>query len=119
MQLIGHNITQYAEEDGSIDLASLNRAVKLAQDSYMTDICTATINGLSAKDLDFLLAMLPGLRSVKISEIREKMQITPDYAQGYKRRLIDSGIIVQSRRGEVKFSLPLLPDYLEKIASEQ
>ena len=119
MQLIGHNITQYTNEDGSITESSLHRAIELAQNSYMTDICSATINGLSEKDLVFLLAMLPGQRSVKISEIRDKMQITPDYAQAYKRRLIDAGVIVQGKRGEVEFSLPLLANYLEKLKENE
>ena len=119
MQLIGHNITQYAGDDGHLDPAALKTAVDFAQESYMTDICTATLNNLSEKDIEFLQAMLTGKRAVKMSEIREKMGISPDYAQSYKRRLIDAGVVIQSRRGEVEFSLPLLAVYLEKMLSEE
>lgn len=37
-----------------------------------------------------------------------------DYAQKYRRRLIDAGVIEAPRRGEVSFAVPYLGDYLRK-----
>ena len=40
------------------------------------------------------------------------MSVTPDYAQKYRRRLIDAGVIEQARRGYVRFAVPYMADYL-------
>lgn len=48
----------------------------------------------------------------RISDIAERMSVTPDYAQKYRRRLIDAGVIEVARRGYVKFAVPYMADYL-------
>ena len=49
-----------------------------------------------------------------MTDIAKKLGVSADYAQQYKRRLIDAGVIEQVRRGEVAYSLPLLAEYLDK-----
>ena len=47
-------------------------------------------------------------------DIASRMGVTQDYAQKYRRRLIDSGVITSPRRGEVSFAIPFLADFLRK-----
>lgn len=44
----------------------------------------------------------------------ERMKVTPDYAQKYRKRLIDAGVIEAPRRGYVSFAVPYLADYLRR-----
>lgn len=114
MQLIGHNIALYADDGGCLDDQDLKQALDKAKDRYENDICGATVNALSDKDLEFLKAMADLPEQAKIADIRKILQVTADYAQSYKRRLIDAGVITQVRRGEVRFAIPMLADYLKK-----
>ena len=50
----------------------------------------------------------------RISDIAKRMGATEDYAQKYRRRLIDSGIIEAARRGYVAFAVPLMAQYLKE-----
>ena len=52
--------------------------------------------------------------TARISEIAKSLGVTPEYAQQYRRRLIDAGVVEQVRRGVVAFSIPYLHDYLRK-----
>lgn len=45
-------------------------------------------------------------------DIAERMGATSDYAQKYRRRLLDAGVIERARRGYVRFAVPYLADYL-------
>lgn len=114
MQLIGYNIVLYADDNGNIDDSTFKRALDKAKESYINDICGTTVNALSAKDEAFLKAMLPGDKATKMTDIAKELGVSADYAQQYKKRLIDAGVIEQVRRGEVAYSLPLLAEYLEK-----
>ena len=48
----------------------------------------------------------------RISDVAKRMSVTPDYAQKYRRRLIDAGVIEQARRGYVRFAVPYMANYL-------
>ena len=112
MQLIGHSILAYARENGELDELLLENAVSAAREEFMNDICKTQIDSLTGKDLAFLKAMAQDQEKSKIGDVVKRMGVTPDYAQTYKRRLIDAGIIKQERRGEVQFAVPYLRDYL-------
>lgn len=53
----------------------------------------------------------------RISEIASVMGETQDYAQKYRRRLIDAGIIEPTGRGKVSFVVPYLEGYLGNLPS--
>lgn len=79
-------------------------------------MCETTLAALSDQDVAFLAAMADdegGEDAVsRISDVAERMSVTPDYAQKYRRRLIDAGVIEQARRGYVRFAVPYMADYL-------
>ena len=118
MQLTGHYITTLCPENGMIDDASFHQALQSAQDDFKNDICQTTLNSISETDILFLQAMAQDEGASKIGEIAERLGVSSAYAQLYKRRLIEAGVIEQARRGEVRFCLPLLKQYLLDELSE-
>lgn len=48
----------------------------------------------------------------KMADVAKAMGESPDYAQKYRRRLMDSGIILSPERGKVSFAVPYLEEYL-------
>lgn len=113
MQLLGYYIIKFTDDDGIADKECVEQAVQTAKTVFITDICKTTLAALSATDLKFLKAMAKDDGSSKMADIANRMQVKPDYAQRYKTRLREAGIIVQERRGEVKYAVPYLKDYFQ------
>ncbi len=114
MQLVGHAIVSAASEDGAISDERIERAIRLAEEDFKDDICATTLRALSERDIDFLNAMSVDDKNSKISEIAKRMGVTVDYAQKYRKRLVDAGVIVAAGRGIVEFGLPYLREKLRE-----
>ena len=112
MQLVGYYITKYAEDSGEVVPENVIKAIQTAKQEFTTDICRTSVNALSETDIRFIKAMAVDEESSRISDITARLKVKPDYTQRYKTRLIDAGIITQERRGEVKFAIPYLKDYI-------
>ena len=87
-------------------------ALETAVSDYKNDICQTALNALSDKDIEFLRAMAADEGESRISDIAGRLGVSGDYAQMYKRRLLDGGIIEQQGRGRVKFAVPYLREHL-------
>lgn len=116
LQLVGHYIVMYADEDGTIEGNALETALKHAADSFENDVCETTLAALSDKDVYFLSAMAEDPQESRIADVATRMGVTYDYAQKYRKRLIDGGIIEPARRGSVRFAVPYLADHLRKTS---
>lgn len=112
LQLIGHNMALYSPEGGALDEESVGEALRTAQEDYENDVCKTTLAALSARDVDFLHAMVEVGVPAKMADVAKAMGESPDYAQKYRRRLMDSGIILSPERGKVSFAVPYLEEYL-------
>ena len=110
MQLVGHNIVEGT--DGPLDDAALDQAVAAASEDFKNDVCGTTVAALSGKDVEFLEAMAQDEGASRLADIAVRLGVSSDYAQKYRRRLINAGVIEPAARGAVKFSVPLLADYL-------
>lgn len=112
LQLLGYNIVRYAGEDRVVTRAVLEDAIYASQHSFEEDVCKTTLAALSERDADFLAAMAQDNGASRISDIAHRMGVSDDYAQKYRKRLKDGGIITQERRGFLRFDVPYLADYL-------
>ncbi len=112
LQLIGHNVVAYAPENGVVGEKELGDALASAQADFESDVCGTALAALSGKDVEFLQAMACDDGASRIADVAERMGVTQDYAQKYRRRLIDAGVIEAARRGEVSFAVPHLASYL-------
>lgn len=112
MQLTGHYLTKYADEKGNISQEDYEYALEKAVSDYKNDICQTALNSFSDKDIEFLQAMAVDDDDSGIADVAKRMGVGSDYAQLYKRRLIDGGVIEQPRRGRVRFAVPYLKEHL-------
>ena len=112
-QLIGYHITQKTA-GGSLGAKAFQSALSHAKKDFVNDICKTTCQPLSETDLRFLRAMLPDRNESKTADIAKRMEVSADYAQQYRRRLLDAGIIKTVRRGVVAFDIPYLAQYLRE-----
>ena len=75
-------------------------------------MCETTLSSLSGKDVEFLCAVARDDGPSRTANVADRMDATVDYAQKYRRRLIDAGVIESASRGYVRFAVPFLRDYL-------
>lgn len=113
--LVGHNIVVYSN-NAEITNDNLDNAIHLAKTDYINDICKTILNALSDKDIKFLKAMSEDVTVSNISDIASRMNVSQDYVQKYRKRLIDAGVIVPQGRGRLVFDLPYLKDFLRSNA---
>ena len=114
MQLIGHYITLGANPGCSVTEQELNTAIEKAKEDFRNDICQTSLAPLSDKDIEFLKAMArEDSEEVSISAVQQNMGVTPAFAQTYKRRLLQTGLIETVGRGKLRFAIPYLREYLQ------
>lgn len=73
---------------------------------------------LSEKDQEFVTAMAVDDGRSRIADIVQRMGVSDQYVQVYKKRLIESGYVQPDGRGHVIFSLPYLREYVRSRQSE-
>lgn len=114
LQLVGYNVAVRNKRGQPVDKSVLEDAVRVSELDFENDVCRTTVHALSEKDTEFLVAMAHDDGASKMSDIAERMGVAPDYAQKYRRRLIDAGVIEPERRGHVTFAVPYLKEYLRR-----
>ena len=119
MQLIGHYLTICADEAGVISKEQYDTAIDKAKEDFMNDICQTTLAPLSHQDISFLIAMAEDEDFSRISDVIDRLHCSSSFAQTYKRRLIHAGVIEQYRRGEIRFAVPYLKEYLVHLKKEE
>lgn len=112
LQLVGHNMVQYADDSGTITLERMDAALHMAKGTFEEDVCHTTLAALSDRDIDFLVAMTHDDETSGITDVARRMGVSNDYAQKYRRRLLGAGIISSPRRGRVQFAVPYLASFL-------
>ena len=102
-----------------ITLADAENARNKAIIEVEKRVISRVYQDLSEKDQEFLKAMSHDDDKSKMSDIVTRMEVSPQYAQVYKQRLIDSGYVKQSGHGFVIFSLPYLRRHVRSIVLER
>ena len=114
LQLVGHNTVRYAGEGGVVSGETIDETLATSQEEFENDVCRTTLAALSEKDTEFLTALAAEGGEGSMTAIAERMGATHDYAQKYRKRLIDSGIIEPFGRGRVRMAVPYLTEHLRK-----
>lgn len=102
-----------------ITLSDANAAHERAVRAIERRVISKMFLDLSSKDQEFLQAMSLDDGSSRVSDIERRMNVSKQYVQVYKQRLIDSGYVQSAGHGRVEFSLPYLGDYVRTTASEE
>jgi len=111
-QLIGYYILNYSESNNVITADTIELAVNAAKREMIDAIFTAALKPLSKQDRAFLQAMAMDSDESDISDIKTRMKVSSNYAQRYRKRLIEAGIIASADRGKLTFIVPYLGEYL-------
>jgi predicted transcriptional regulator len=111
---VGHYIVLGATEGKPVTSDLVDEAIELAKTDFETDVCDTTLRALSDVDIDFLNAMTADGEKSRTSDVANRLDVSVDYAQKYRRRLIDSGVIEAAGRGYVRFAVPYLADHLRR-----
>ena len=90
------------------------RGSQAARAEMREGVFETTYKEFSAKDREFLFAMLEDAHVSTVSNMAARMGVANNYAGQYKKRLLESGVIGERGRGEVAFELPGLRGFLEE-----
>jgi hypothetical protein len=117
VQLAGDYAWRNNLKSDTVTLADAEAAREKAISEVEKRVISRVYQDLSEKDQEFLKAMSPDDGKSKMSSISDRMGVSPQYAQIYKQRLIDSGYVQAAGHGYVDFSLPYLVDYVRAIVT--
>jgi hypothetical protein len=112
LQLIGYYLASYSENETEISTELAALAIADARREMVESIFEPVLRPLSTKDRDFLKAMSKDVDTSRIAEIAARMEVSQAYAQRYRRRLIEAGVVAQADRGELRFAVPYLGERL-------
>jgi hypothetical protein len=117
IQLVGYHLWGRADADGHIGLPQAEAAVERARRRLGATVHQTALADLSEVDRSYLVAMAQDDGPSRTSRVAERMGVEPGYAQVYRTRLREAGMIEVVGRGLVDFTLPYLRDYLREHGS--
>lgn len=115
LQLVGYYLVDEIGGGSEIDPAILDRALADARDDMQDNVFKPSLAALSRKDLEFLKSLARCVDAdgvARVSDIGAALGKSNGYLQVYRRRLIDAGIVVSPRNGELQIVVPMLTEYL-------
>ncbi len=115
IQLAGDYAWRASPHLESISLADAEAAQVKAIAEVEKRVIRRVYQDLSEKDQQFLQAMSVDEGKSKMADISKRMEVSPQYTNQYRIRLIDSGYVHMVGHGYVDFSLPYLRDYVRSV----
>jgi len=110
-QLIGYYLLSFARDTKEITIEIIEQAIITSKREMIENIFLAALRPLSPRDNAFLKAMSKDVDESTIADIQARMKVSKTYAQAYRSRLIEAGIIAPVGRGRLAFAIPYLGDY--------
>ena len=86
-----------------------------AERAELEQIVKPIWNGLSDMDRSFLIAMIQDDRGSSIRDIARRLGRSTNYAQHYRYRLINAGVISPAGRGKIRFVHSCTRDWLSTL----
>lgn len=118
VQLAGDYAWRSSGTSGTITVDDARAAHSRAITAVERRVISRVYQDLSEKDQEFVTAMAADEGRSKMADIVQRMGVSAQYAQVYKKRLIESGYVQADGRGHVVFSLPYLGDYIRSMSAE-
>lgn len=119
VQLAGDYAWRNQPDADVVTLDDAEAAREKAIDEVEKRVISRVYQDLSEKDQEFLIAMAQDDGSAKMADICRRMEVSAQYGQIYKQRLIDSGYVQQVAHGYVDFSLPYLRGYVRSLLEDR
>jgi predicted MarR family transcription regulator len=119
IQLVGYHVWLQNEGKKEISGKDVKVGIQAAKRRLGSTIHAISLSDLSNVDRTFLTHMATSDTPITVSDMAQKMHVSGSYISQYRKRLIESGIIVSTAHGEVDFAIPYIKEYLqEHIASD-
>ncbi|MDJ0376276.1 ATP-binding protein [Cryobacterium sp. PH31-L1] len=118
VQLAGDYAWRGSGTAATIALADAQSAHGRAITAVERRVISRVYQDLSEKDQEFVKAMAVDEGRSRMADIIQRMGVSDQYVQVYKKRLIESGYVQADGRGHVVFSLPYLGDYIRSTTTE-
>lgn len=116
VQLVGHQVWRAAATD-VITLADVEAGVPAARLRLGSTVHASAVADVSAIDRSYLLAMAQDDDESSTGDVAARLGVTARYANVYRSRLIDAGLIGSTGWGSVTFAIPHLRQYLREHAA--
>lgn len=117
IQLVGYHVWRKASSD-TIDEAAVALGIPAARKRLGSTVHATALADLSDVDRTYLLAMAQDDGPSRTGVIAKRLRVSDSYAQVYRGRLLDAGMIETTRRGYVDFAIPYLREYLREHAAQ-
>lgn len=115
IQLVGYQVWKLAARAGNqVTDTVLRDGVERAHRRMGATVLQPAYGYLSEIDQTYLLRMAEDDGASGTTSIAQRMGTSTRYAGIYRRRLMDAGMIEQSRHGYVDFAVPRLREYLRE-----
>ncbi len=112
IQLVGYHSWRRDPAAPVIEPEHVTAALPVVEERLGRLVIEPALARLSARDRDFLVAMAVDDAESRVRDVAERMGVSGNYANQYRRRLLDTELIVEAGRGRVTFHLPGLRTYL-------
>jgi hypothetical protein len=116
IQLVGYHVWRKATGD-VIDMAAVRAGVPEARKRLGATVHEASMADLSEVDRTYLLAMAQDEGPSSTADITARLGVSSRYANVYRTRLIDAGVIEPAGRGYVDLAIPYFREYLREHAA--
>ena len=118
IQLVGDYAWRNSPRADEISRSDAEIAHHKAIVAVQRRVISRVYQDLSEKDRQFVQAMAVDTGRSKISDIVKRMDVSAQYVQVYKRRLIDTGYVRSDGHGYIAFSLPYLGEYVRSMDAD-
>jgi hypothetical protein len=116
IQLVGYHVWRNAGEH-VIDTGAADAGISAARQRLGSTVHESALADLSAVDRTYLMAMSKDSGPASTAAVAARMGKDAHYANAYRSRLIDAGVIEAAGRGYVDFAIPYLREYLRSHAA--
>lgn len=111
-QLVGYRTWREAENKDVISIADVKKGVELATQDMINRVIISSIKEIPKGAKHLLYEMAKEGECAKISDIAKREGKKVGFYARYRKILVELGLIEQVERGTLKFSLPLLKEYI-------
>ncbi len=114
IQLLGYALWNTSTSE-TFSIEHVGKAAELAEADLRHRVLDATLRELSDADVDFLCAMLPDEGPSSTTDIAKRTGKSSAHISTYKKRLLEAGVIEETVRHKLYFSLPGFRAYLSDL----
>lgn len=117
IQLVGYHVWRIDPRAPTITTGHVAAAIPAVEERLGRLVLEPAVSGLSARDQDFLDAMAVDDGPSRVRDIAERLGVSGNYVNRYRRRLLDAELITEAGRGRVDLQLPGAREWLRERAA--